>query len=178
MWVIKCLSFFLVPSQSSSTPLYPQSVASQGVCPQVLAIPLFSFHIYIWIYQGTWEHVTCTPIMEYESRCNPLLTTFENACKTNEKVYILWECKYLMPWNGQWHHGQMSILMWFFLGYRCQLKVFLTTEHSFGSLGFILIINVYKSIWLYKALFILCLLNRPFCPLIWLQHYIHQSLSM
>jgi hypothetical protein len=28
-----CLSFFLVPSWSSSTPLYPQSVASQGTCP-------------------------------------------------------------------------------------------------------------------------------------------------
>jgi hypothetical protein len=28
MWVIKCLSFFLVPSWNSSTPLYPPSVVS------------------------------------------------------------------------------------------------------------------------------------------------------
>jgi hypothetical protein len=31
VWVIKCLSFFLVPSQSFSTPLYPQSVAKERV---------------------------------------------------------------------------------------------------------------------------------------------------
>jgi len=29
-----------------------------------------------------------TPVMLCESRCNPLVT-FENACKTNEKIYIL-----------------------------------------------------------------------------------------
>jgi hypothetical protein len=36
-----CLSLFLVPSQSSSMPLYPQSVASQGVCPDSLFFRCF-----------------------------------------------------------------------------------------------------------------------------------------
>jgi hypothetical protein len=41
-----------------------------------------------------------TPVMQYESRHNPLVTTLEDACKTNEKIYMLWECKYLMPQDG------------------------------------------------------------------------------
>jgi hypothetical protein len=40
--MIKCLSFFLVPSRNSNTPLYPQSVASQGTCPQLLILLMFS----------------------------------------------------------------------------------------------------------------------------------------
>jgi hypothetical protein len=35
------------PSQSSNTPLYPQNVASQGACPQLLAFMLFSFQTHI-----------------------------------------------------------------------------------------------------------------------------------
>jgi len=33
--MIKCLLIFLVPSQSSSMPLYPESVVNQGTCPQL-----------------------------------------------------------------------------------------------------------------------------------------------
>jgi hypothetical protein len=62
VWVIECLSFFLVPSQSSSTPLYPQSVASQGVCPQLLVLLLFSLQTHIWVYQRAWEHIMWTHI--------------------------------------------------------------------------------------------------------------------
>jgi hypothetical protein len=40
-----CLSFFLVPSQSSSTPLYPRSVASQGTCPNSLFFRCFQFRL-------------------------------------------------------------------------------------------------------------------------------------
>jgi len=39
-----CLSFFLVPSQSSSTPLYPQSAANQGVCPTPYFFVVFSLN--------------------------------------------------------------------------------------------------------------------------------------
>jgi hypothetical protein len=42
VWVVKCLSFFLVSSRNSNTPFYPQSVASQGACPQPFTISLFS----------------------------------------------------------------------------------------------------------------------------------------
>jgi hypothetical protein len=57
VWVIKCLSLFLIPFRSSNTPLYPQSVASQGVCPLLLTLLLFSLQTHIWVYQGAWERV-------------------------------------------------------------------------------------------------------------------------
>jgi hypothetical protein len=41
--MIKCLSFFLVPSWSSSTPFYPQSVVSQGACLDSLPFRRFHF---------------------------------------------------------------------------------------------------------------------------------------
>jgi hypothetical protein len=41
----KCLSFFLIPSQSSSTPLYPQSTANQGMCPNSLPFRCFHFRL-------------------------------------------------------------------------------------------------------------------------------------
>jgi hypothetical protein len=39
------LSFFLVPSRSSNTPLYPQSAASQGTCPDSLFFCYFHFRL-------------------------------------------------------------------------------------------------------------------------------------
>jgi hypothetical protein len=43
VWVIDCLSFFIVPYRSSNTPLYPQSVANQGACPKFLLFHHFHF---------------------------------------------------------------------------------------------------------------------------------------
>jgi hypothetical protein len=43
--VISCLSFFLVLSQSFSTPFYPQSVTSQGMCPNSLFFRCFHFKL-------------------------------------------------------------------------------------------------------------------------------------
>ncbi len=43
--MIKCLSIFLVPSRSSSTPFYPQSVASQRACPNSLFFRCFHFKL-------------------------------------------------------------------------------------------------------------------------------------
>jgi hypothetical protein len=42
MWMIKCLSIFLVPSRSSSMPLYPQSVVNQEACPNSLFFHYFT----------------------------------------------------------------------------------------------------------------------------------------
>jgi hypothetical protein len=36
----------------------PQSVASQGTCPLILAFPLFSLQTHIWVHPGAWEHVS------------------------------------------------------------------------------------------------------------------------
>jgi len=47
-----CLSLFLVPSWSSSTPLYPQSAMSQGMCPNSLFFRCFRFRL---IYESIKE---------------------------------------------------------------------------------------------------------------------------
>jgi hypothetical protein len=58
VWVNKCLSFFLVPSWSSSTPFYPpQSAANQGVCPNFWLFHCFHFKLTFWIYLEFWERV-------------------------------------------------------------------------------------------------------------------------
>jgi hypothetical protein len=56
-WVIKCLSFCLVPSRSSSMLLYPSKCYELGSVPRLFALSLFSLHTHIWIYQGPWECV-------------------------------------------------------------------------------------------------------------------------
>jgi len=43
--VSDCLSFFFVPSRSFSMPLYPQSVTSQGACPNSLFFRCFHFRL-------------------------------------------------------------------------------------------------------------------------------------
>ncbi len=43
--MIKCLSFFVVSSWSSSMPLYPQSVASQAACPNSFLFRYFHFRL-------------------------------------------------------------------------------------------------------------------------------------
>ncbi len=43
MWMIKCLSFLLVPSWSSNMPLYPRSAMSQGMCLDSLLFRCFHF---------------------------------------------------------------------------------------------------------------------------------------
>ncbi len=45
VWMIKCLSLFLVLSRSSSM-------------PRLLVFSLFSLQIHIWIYQGAWGRIT------------------------------------------------------------------------------------------------------------------------
>jgi hypothetical protein len=45
VWVSDCLSFFLVPSQSSSTPLYPQSATNQETCPNFLLFHYFHLRL-------------------------------------------------------------------------------------------------------------------------------------
>jgi hypothetical protein len=54
VWVINCLSFFLIPSWSCSTPLYPQSAASQGVCLDSFSFRCLHLWTQSWVHQGTW----------------------------------------------------------------------------------------------------------------------------
>ncbi len=43
--MIDRLSFFLIPSRNSSTPLYPQSAASRGVCSNFLLFRCFHLRL-------------------------------------------------------------------------------------------------------------------------------------
>jgi hypothetical protein len=62
------LSFFLVPSRSSNMPLYPQSVASQGVCPQFLTLPLFFIsYSHLNLSRSLGAHHLCSSIIQEEN---------------------------------------------------------------------------------------------------------------
>ncbi len=43
---------------------------------------------------------TSTPVMIYESKCQPWITALDDASKcliSGEKIWILWECHHLVP---------------------------------------------------------------------------------
>jgi len=52
VWVSEACQFFLVPSQSSSAPLYPSKCWELGSVPRFFLLPLFSTWIHIWVFQG------------------------------------------------------------------------------------------------------------------------------
>jgi hypothetical protein len=51
VWVSEACQLFLVPSQSSSTPLYPSKCSELENVPQLLFLPLFSTWTHIWVFQ-------------------------------------------------------------------------------------------------------------------------------
>jgi hypothetical protein len=52
VWVNEACQLFLVPSQSSSTPLYPSKCYELGSVPWLLFPPLFSTWTHTWVFQG------------------------------------------------------------------------------------------------------------------------------
>jgi len=52
VWVSEACQLFLVPSRSSSTPLYPSKCCELRSVPQLLLLPLFSTWTHIWVFQG------------------------------------------------------------------------------------------------------------------------------
>jgi hypothetical protein len=57
VWVIKCLSFFLVPSRSPAHPSTPKC-CEPGSVPQIFYSFVGSPQTHIWVYQGAWERLT------------------------------------------------------------------------------------------------------------------------
>jgi hypothetical protein len=49
VWVSEACQLFLVPSQSSNTPLYPSKCYEPGSMPRLLPLPLFSTYTHIWV---------------------------------------------------------------------------------------------------------------------------------
>jgi len=58
MWVSEACQLILVPSRSSSTPLYPLKCYELGSVPQLLLLPLFFTWTHIWIFQGVGSVLT------------------------------------------------------------------------------------------------------------------------
>jgi hypothetical protein len=52
VWISEACQFFLVPSQSSSTPLYPSKCCKLGSGPNSLFFCYFKFRTHIWVLQG------------------------------------------------------------------------------------------------------------------------------
>ncbi len=58
VWIIEACQFFLVPSWSSSMPLYPSKVLRVKEWPRLLALPLFSIWDSRLSPSRSWERVT------------------------------------------------------------------------------------------------------------------------
>jgi hypothetical protein len=52
LWVSEACQLFLVPSSSSSTPLYPSKCCELGSVLRFLLLPLFSTWTHLWVFQG------------------------------------------------------------------------------------------------------------------------------
>ncbi len=52
VWVSEAYQLFLVPSQSSNTPLYPSKCCELRSVPRLLPFPLSSTWTHIWVLQG------------------------------------------------------------------------------------------------------------------------------
>jgi hypothetical protein len=56
VWVIKCLSLFLVPSRSSNTPFYPKVLRAKEHAPTLCPSVIFTSNSHL-SPSGAWEHV-------------------------------------------------------------------------------------------------------------------------
>jgi hypothetical protein len=54
VWINEMLVSFLVPSRSSNTPFYPQSVVSQRACPNSFSFHYLHLCTRSWIHRRTW----------------------------------------------------------------------------------------------------------------------------
>jgi hypothetical protein len=52
VWMSEACQFFLAPSRSSNTPLYPSKCYELGNMPRLLPLPLSSTWTHIWVLQG------------------------------------------------------------------------------------------------------------------------------
>jgi hypothetical protein len=59
VWVVEACHFFLVPSWSSSTPLYLPKCCELGSVLQLFILSLFLVWIHIWVLQGIGSMSVC-----------------------------------------------------------------------------------------------------------------------
>ncbi len=62
VWVNEACQFFLVPSRSSSTPLYPSKCYELGNVPRLLLLSLFFTWTHIWVFQGVGSASSNMPL--------------------------------------------------------------------------------------------------------------------
>ncbi len=76
VWMSEACQLFLVPSRSSSTPLYPSKCYELGSVPQFFCFPLFSTWTHIWVFQGVGS---ASHILIYFLLCFDVFQTLFNA---------------------------------------------------------------------------------------------------
>jgi hypothetical protein len=59
VWMSEACQLFLVPSQSSNTPLYPSKCCELGSMPRLFPLPLISTWTYIWVLWGVGSASIC-----------------------------------------------------------------------------------------------------------------------
>jgi hypothetical protein len=102
-WVISCLSFFLFPSRSSNTPLYPWSVTIQGACLDSLFFRCFHCRL---SFESVKELGNASPIV-YKQKFNAIYKLYKDDKITNE---ILdndhHECLFNDALDSWWHQNK------------------------------------------------------------------------
>jgi hypothetical protein len=106
MWVSDCLSFFLVPSQSSNMPLYPQSAVSQKVCPNSLLLRCFHFKLTFesikelgnasfWLGKSLWkQHTSIETISHMGITCCVEVIWFSHNFDSHNSFRIISSCRF------------------------------------------------------------------------------------
>jgi hypothetical protein len=89
VWIVEDSQFFLVPFRSSSTPLYPWSAVSQGLCPD--SLPFHCFHF----------RLSFESIKEFGSALGMLRNKNLKVINQQKKWHVSWAIfgKWLLPWH-------------------------------------------------------------------------------
>ncbi len=141
VWVIKCLPLFLVPSRSFSTPIYPQSVANQGACPNSLFFHCFHFK-FPFEFIKELGNVSCPK-------------SYPMSCPQEDKFIMQ------SRWCREWHLPSRPHIKWIMKSWkslRFNLKNFSRkdtsnlTSHHLGHMSFLFATRMgcRRCVWIIK----------------------------
>jgi hypothetical protein len=88
-WIIDLLVTHPTPFWSSSTPLYPQSATSQGVCPNSFSFCYFHLWTHSWTHQGAWGCVILNDLYEFEGLAILQIGWKTLNCAINFLLYVI-----------------------------------------------------------------------------------------
>jgi hypothetical protein len=82
VWVSEACQLFLIPSQSSNTPLYPSKCCELGSVPRLLPFPLSCTSTHFWILQRVGSASLSTYFYDIK-----VSTLYQTSCKLNAVTY-------------------------------------------------------------------------------------------